>query len=408
MKKQSVCLNMIVKDESHIILKTLENVLSKIKISYWVICDTGSTDGTQDLIKKFFADRGIPGELHEDTWKDFGHNRTLAVQKAYKKGDYLLFFDADDEIIGDFQMPEKLDKESYSFTFGPVPKYSRSLLVKGDVKWKWSGVLHEYVSREDDIAPTSDTIIGDYYVFSGKTGNRSKTPDLYLRDAEILENAYNQELGNNGILAGRYAYYCAQSYKDFLDYANAEKWYRNCAKVSTWDQEAYHAMYMAGWCMMRVDGEKSTEDIAAQMFTAWMRRPTRIESLFDLGMLYKDLKMWQQAYAVLKICAMAELPDDTLFVNTMYYEGISMDEFAIVSWWAGKYQESALACNRIIDSIQKNEYPGEHLPRIQTNLWYAERSMGKYSTDALNEFIAEKSIEVKEQFQTSKQLTLEI
>ena len=51
--KQTICLNMIVKNESHIIKNTLEMLCNKIKFDYWVICDTGSTDGTQDIINNF-------------------------------------------------------------------------------------------------------------------------------------------------------------------------------------------------------------------------------------------------------------------------------------------------------------------------------------------------------------------
>jgi glycosyltransferase involved in cell wall biosynthesis len=49
----SICLNMIVKNESHILKETLEMLFSKINFSYWVICDTGSTDNTCDIIKDF-------------------------------------------------------------------------------------------------------------------------------------------------------------------------------------------------------------------------------------------------------------------------------------------------------------------------------------------------------------------
>ena len=51
MTKSTICLNMIVKNESHIILSTLKNVLEHINIDYWVISDTGSTDDTIDIIK---------------------------------------------------------------------------------------------------------------------------------------------------------------------------------------------------------------------------------------------------------------------------------------------------------------------------------------------------------------------
>ena len=54
MSKQTICLNMIVKNESHIIEKTLVNILENVKIDYWVISDTGSTDNTVDIINSFF------------------------------------------------------------------------------------------------------------------------------------------------------------------------------------------------------------------------------------------------------------------------------------------------------------------------------------------------------------------
>jgi glycosyltransferase involved in cell wall biosynthesis len=72
----SISLNMIVKNESHIILKTLEKLCSKIKFSYWVICDTGSTDNTKEIINDFFKSKNINGELYVDEWKNFAHNRT--------------------------------------------------------------------------------------------------------------------------------------------------------------------------------------------------------------------------------------------------------------------------------------------------------------------------------------------
>lgn len=55
---------MIVKDESAVIERSLRSVRGLI--DYWVICDTGSTDGTQALIRA--ALEGIPGELHEREW----------------------------------------------------------------------------------------------------------------------------------------------------------------------------------------------------------------------------------------------------------------------------------------------------------------------------------------------------
>ena len=50
----SICLCMIVKDESHIIENTLINICQHIKLDYWIISDTGSTDDTPSIIQNFF------------------------------------------------------------------------------------------------------------------------------------------------------------------------------------------------------------------------------------------------------------------------------------------------------------------------------------------------------------------
>ena len=76
----SICLNMIVKNEAHIIEQTLENILNYIPISYWVISDTGSTDATKEIIQGFFDKRKIKGELVQHEWKDFAYNRTKALE----------------------------------------------------------------------------------------------------------------------------------------------------------------------------------------------------------------------------------------------------------------------------------------------------------------------------------------
>jgi glycosyltransferase involved in cell wall biosynthesis len=91
---------MIVKNEAHIITKTFDNLFSYLHFDYWVISDTGSSDNTKQLIIDYFKMKNIPGELLEHEWSDFGTNRTLALQCAYNKSDYLLIFDADDSIHG--------------------------------------------------------------------------------------------------------------------------------------------------------------------------------------------------------------------------------------------------------------------------------------------------------------------
>jgi FkbM family methyltransferase len=239
-KKPSICLNMIVKNESHIIQNTLEKLCEKINFSYWVICDTGSDDNTPEIIKTFFKNKNIPGELHNDEWKNFAHNRTLALNYAFSKTDLLLIFDADDEIVGNIEMPSEVLYDEYHLQFGSFlgPSYTRALLINNHKRYKFESVLHEYIRCMEPYS-RREFILGNYYIISGRSGSRSQDPKKYLKDAQILEEAYYKAVEEKEEIYKRYAFYCANSYRDYGDYENALKWYKITIGLDTWEQEQY-------------------------------------------------------------------------------------------------------------------------------------------------------------------------
>ena len=238
---KTICLNMIVKNESHIIIKTLKNLTDKINFSYWVIGDNGSTDNTKELIKDFFNEKNIPGELYEDKWVDFGYNRTKALEKAYNKSDYVLIFDADDELCGDINIPyNSLTADGYHFNVISGVKYMRLSLVNNHKKWKYTGILHEYIeiATKGEIVKI-EKLEGDYYIQSNRLGARSKNPDKYLYDAIILENGYNKAIREKDNISNRYVFYCANSYSSANKIDNAIKWYKKTLDHHGWIQERY-------------------------------------------------------------------------------------------------------------------------------------------------------------------------
>src|SRR3974390_1818481 len=186
----SICLNMIVRNEAHILHEVLDAV--SVYISSWVIVDTGSEDGTQDTIRAHMTALGIPGELHERPWRDFGHNRSEALELARGRGDYIWVIDADDMVVGTLDFPG-LPADCYSLRDGSDSRYWRKQVFRGGMPWRYEGVVHEYAVCD---APAIEARLdGDYYIESRRLGGRNLDPKKYERDRDLLlaEVARNPE-----------------------------------------------------------------------------------------------------------------------------------------------------------------------------------------------------------------------
>ena len=143
-RRQKICLSMIVKDEASVIARCLASVRSLI--DYWIIVDTGSTDGTPDVVRKVLHD--VPGQLHHRPWVDFAHNRSEALDLARPHGDYTLIIDADDvlELSAGFGLAF-LNADSYAVEiWNKDRRYWRPQLLRSSLPWRYEGVLHEFLS----------------------------------------------------------------------------------------------------------------------------------------------------------------------------------------------------------------------------------------------------------------------
>src|SRR6516225_3743129 len=214
---------MIVRNEAHIIRETLDSVAPYI--SSWVIVDTGSNDGTQDLIRDHMARRGIAGELHERPWRNFGHNRSEALKLAQGHGDYIWVIDADDTLVGTIDFG-RLGLGIYQLRQrSPYGVFWRPLLFRDGLAVRYEGVVHEYVTSDDPF--TGERLEGDYHIESRRLGARNRDPQKYARDRDLLlaEVERNPE-------DARSVFYLAQSYSDLgitqgdlSNFEHARKWY---------------------------------------------------------------------------------------------------------------------------------------------------------------------------------------
>jgi hypothetical protein len=330
---------MIVKNESHVIKNTLENLCKYINFSYYVISDTGSTDNTIEIIKSFFDSINVKGEIYIDTWKDFGYNRSLSLKYAYKKTKYLMIFDADDTIHGEFTLPEIMEHDSYYLNMGCGVKYKRVLIVNNHLTWAFIGVLHEFIICNDKKEPSNLHIEGNYHIESGKTGSRSNDPEKYNKDALILEKAYYEAEKNNDHLKVRYSFYTAQSYRDANNKEKAIIWYKKRIDFKDWNQELYFSHYMIG-ILYRDLGE--IEKALYYWALALDVDEERVECQYEIISHYRKLGLWRLAYNNFKMIENKYINvnlNDKLFTYYHIYNFLIDYELSIISYHVNKINE---------------------------------------------------------------------
>ncbi len=343
-EKKKICLNMIVKNETRVIKRCLDSV--RPLIDYWVIVDTGSDDGTQEIVKQCMKD--IPGELHERPWINFGHNRNEALQLAKGKADYLLFIDADEVLAydEDFKFPS-LEKDFYHIMahFGGT-SYARVQLVKDILNWQWMGVLHEYIDSSE--AHTHELLKGVINVVH-TDGMRSQDPDKYAKDVKVLEAGHLEEPNNS-----RYVFYLAQSYKDAGDYENSLKYYQKRIEMGGWDEEIFWSMVQIG--LLEQALQQPPETFLDTFAKAYHHRPTRIEPLYYLASYYRKNKNYPLGYLMASIAVKLPMTKDMLFVQKWMYDYGALLELSVCSYWIGKYDECAQICHQLLASPDLPQY----------------------------------------------------
>jgi glycosyltransferase involved in cell wall biosynthesis len=366
MSAPRVCLNMIVKDEAHVIRRCFASVLPFIDT--WAIVDTGSTDGTQQVIRDFFAGARQPGVLEERPWKDFGTNRSEALALARGRAEYTLIIDADEvfEVPDGFTWPE-LRGDAYQLLHRSGQSETHfwlTKLVRSALPWRYVGVLHEALHCSE--AHRVDRIEGPLiHGMFDSARNRLTQEEKYTRDALVLEAALKKEPDN-----ARYVFYLGQSWRDARQYAKSLEAYRRRATMNGWEEEGWYAQFQVGRCLEHLD--RRAEAIHAHL-TTYQRRPTRAEPLCDLARMHRESGDFYPAYLFARAADEIARPDDTLFVDDAVYRWRSRDERSIAAYWTGRYVECADLTRRLLDD---GKLPQGQRQRVQKNLRFALDKLG--------------------------------
>lgn len=355
----TICLNMIVRNEAHVVHEVLDCVAPYI--SSWVIVDTGSEDGTQDIIRKHMANLGIPGELHERPWKHFGHNRSEALELAAGHADYIWVIDADDLVVGtpDFS---QLTADSYTVRYGHEDgfTYWRQQIFRDGLPWRYVGVVHEFIECTEPYQ--NQRLQGDYYIESRRLGGRNLDPQKYARDRDLLLVEVERDPEDT-----RSVFYLAQSYFDFGDFVNARRWYQRRAEMGGWEEEVFYSLFRVGESMMKL-GEPWAE-IQDVFLRSWEARPVRAEGLHAIARHYREEGRYQLGYLFARQAASIPLPvDDILFVYSAVHLWVARDELAVCASNLGRHSEAFALCRQLLAG---QEIPAQDRIRVAVNRDYS-------------------------------------
>ena len=360
---------MIVKDEEHIIEDALTCLAPHI--SYWVICDTGSSDKTVETIEMFMSTVKIPGVLKKHEWKDFGTNRSLALHEAWSlrdvhKCEYMFTFDADDVIQGDFTLPEVMNADGYFVQFGASFAYNRMCIFRcsPDLHWKYKGVLHEYPTCENKDNVTTDTIRGNYYIESRRLGARSNDKHKYLKDAQNLETAITTETDEG--MRIRYTFYAAQSYYDAGMHDHAISLYTQRMKMQGWFEEVFCSALRVAMIMELKPSVYSEYDVQRAYLRAFQEDVERAEPLYYLCKYFRVKDRFKEGYAFGKLASTINMPSSAkLFMHRDVYSFKIKDELSICAFWTNRKEECKALC---IELLQLTELSTSDRERISKNL----------------------------------------
>jgi glycosyltransferase involved in cell wall biosynthesis len=381
-------LNTIVKDEAHCILGMLE---AAVQISdAIVIADTGSTDGTQQIIKDFGQKHGIPTYVFERPFDDFEKSRNFGMQKArdvvnelgWNPNDcWTWWCDADEKIIVDPKFNKnQFNKDLFMInTYIGAMKYTRNTFARVSKPFRFYGPVHEFIvcDEENITSGLAEGVHVDVKMI-GKSwqGDISKK---YLDHAHKLEAYIAADRKDP-----RWIFYTAQSYHDSASMRdnreeNEErlrrsiKYYKERVKrTDGYPEEIYYSQYRIGTIMRVI--EEPWHLTHMELLKAYSMDPMRGESIKTIIDYYLQIGDWNMAYLYTKFAKVNfhgknPYPTRLLFVDEAIYIWKFAESHAAACYYTGRMQEAKETFKEImeISKTHTQYFSPEDLQKIESN-----------------------------------------
>jgi len=368
----TLCLNMIVKNESKIISRLFDSVLPIIDC--YCICDTGSTDNTVSFIEDFFKSKGIPGKIVHEPFKNFCHNRNFALKSCIGMSDYILLLDADMILeVNNFYKLMLSTADCFHILQGNDSFFYQNLrIVKNNGLYSYCGVTHEYIN-----IPEKSTLSGfdKKYLFIRDIGDGGSKQNKFERDINLLLDGIKEEPNNV-----RYYFYLANSYHDLGRFGEAINIYKKRIELGGWKEEVWYSYYRIGLCYKNMN---KINDAINYWLDGFEYYPERLEGLYEIIKHYRIVSQhnlanifYQQA---IKILNAKNDRTQYLFLHDEVYTSKIYYEYTIFSSYIGIKNID----NEVI-KVFNNSFDEQEVNNLLSNMKFYKHKLTSLSTIILD------------------------
>jgi len=387
-------LTQIMKDEAHVAHRMLNSI--KPIVDGIVVIDTGSTDDSINIVKKWGEDNGVETHVFERPFDNFEDSRNESFKKAREvflgRDDnhtyYNFWLDFDEQLIIDPSFKKnKLNKDLYMFnTYIKTMKYTRNELCRLDKDFRFYGPVHEFIvppngpDGKPDKTITSALLDGITVKVEMDGGSwQGNISHKYKSHAHSLEKYIDESREDP-----RWVFYTAQSYHDSAcvpenKQENDERLRRSLyyykervQRPDGYYEEIFYSQYRIATIMRAM--EEPWNLCLNEFLKAHSMDPLRGEPIKAISDYYLALGEWNNAYIFTSLGKKLyhgnnPYPKRLLFVDETMYVWKFLEAHAAACFYTNRKSEAKQTYLEM-SSIMKSQpqfFTQDDIQKIQSN-----------------------------------------
>ena len=363
----------MVKNEADTIIPTLQPFIDA-GIKSFLVYDTGSTDGTQSIIRNYFKNCCLEhAYIIEEPFVDFATSRNRALELAeqiFVNNTFLLMLDAEwythnvSELISFCTVHKDYIAADCTgscylmrlFTVQDAINNYTPRLIRQGCNVAYVGVVHESIQdRASGIVPDSV-----YFEYKPQQYGQDKSKARCVRDYTLLKKSHEDDPTNMRTL-----FYLGQTCQFMDDWEQAIVYYQKRLDMGELSEEKYLSAYRIGCAIEHIIGASNKnepnpkytqEDAIAYYLKAYTMLPNRAEPLFRIACYYIRHNQHAIAYLfAIRAVQLAYPSNHALFVENKVYDYLRYDILGQCAIYAGECEIGKAAVLKALEIAPNDE-----------------------------------------------------